>query len=146
MAIVVISKEMQGQIALASESYVKSTAVIGNQDWDKIKNGDFKAGAHHILINPKDFGLVKISELKDLAELIQDIYDICLCERFETYGFDYNEKHPNRPSANKGSRPKTPRDLVEHRVGFDWHYEKPQGPCKSWKVLRLNGFERKDPS
>ncbi len=75
--------------------------------------------------------------------LLQDIYDICLCDR-NTKGFDYHEKHPRREKDNGGSRPFTPRDLIENRIGFDWKYEKPSGTCKSWKRLRF--LNRSEPT
>jgi len=74
--------------------------------------------------------------------LIEDIYQHCLCERFSTYGFDYHEKHPRRPDCERGSRVKTPRTLIEDRLGFDWVYKSNKiGDSK--KVLRLikNGLQ-----
>jgi len=78
-------------------------------------------------------------ELKEKLEkyeyLIQYIHDTCLCERFETEGFDYHEKHKKRDAVNKGTRPKTPCSAIEDQVGFKWEYEKTVGICKAWKVL-----------
>jgi len=58
--------------------------------------------------------------LKSRNNLIQGVYDVCLCERFETYGFDYHEDHPNKKENNGGSRPNTPKVLIETWIGFDW--------------------------
>ena len=65
-----------------------------------------------------------IKELKEILEkyeyLIEYVYGTCLCERFKTKGFDYHEKHPNRDDNNGGSRPSTPRDMIETMIGFKW--------------------------
>lgn len=80
---------------------------------------------------------------KKRNDIIQNIYDICLCERFKTEGFDYHEKHPRRKENNRGSRPFTPRDLIENEIGFKW--EEPNGVFSAFKKLKLNedidGFE-----
>jgi len=78
--------------------------------------------------------------IKNYEHVIQYCYDACLCERFETYGFDFHEKHPK--FGNKGgSRSKTPKVLIEDWIGFDWRYDKPKGPCNSWKELRLSTLD-----
>lgn len=81
--------------------------------------------------------------IKLLEGVIQDIHDICLCERFETEGFDYHEKHPRRKESNGGKRPMTPRDLIENRLGFVWKYENESKGARSWKELKL-WFRRKE--
>ena len=79
-------------------------------------------------------------EIEKRNEVIQYCYDACLCERFHTYGFDYDETHPNPKIGNRGCgrRANTPKVFIDNVIGFDWEYEEPEGVCKSWKVLRLN--------
>lgn len=78
--------------------------------------------------------------IAEFERLIQDIYDICLCERFKTEGFDYHEKHPRRKDNNGGSRPFTPRNLIENRIGYKW--EEPNGAFSAYKKLNLKTLEQ----
>jgi len=74
--------------------------------------------------------------LKKKNDVIQYCYDACLCERFETKGFDYHEEHPK--FGNKGgSRSKTPKNYIEDVIGYEWKYEKLTGVCDSHKELNL---------
>jgi hypothetical protein len=97
----------------------------------------FKAASKHY--EKKVEALVEV--VKKYESMIQHIYDTCLCERFETYGFDYNEKHPKRKEQEKGSRVNTPCVYIEKELGFDWKYSEPEGSCDSWKELRLKALE-----
>jgi len=39
-----------------------------------------------------------------MAEVLEDIENTCLCERFKTKGFDYGQKHPQKGVCEAGSR------------------------------------------
>lgn len=89
------------------------------------------------------------TELKDkLSECIEALikyervikytHKICLCERFNTEGFDYHEKHPNKELNNGASRPNTPRDFIEAVIGFKWEYDDSVKPYNSWKELQFD--------
>lgn len=58
--------------------------------------------------------------ISEYEKQLKYIHKICLCERFETYGFDYHESHPRRDKNNGGSRPATPRDFIENSNGYKW--------------------------
>lgn len=73
-------------------------------------------------------------------QLIKNIYESCLCERFKTKGFDYHEKH-QRLGEGAG-RFFTPRELVENGIGFKWRYLKERGCCDSKKFLNLKTLEQ----
>ena len=74
--------------------------------------------------------------IKKLEGVISYAHKACLCERFITEGFDYHETHP-RFGEQTSSRKMTPKDYIEKVVGFDWEYEKSEGPSRSWKILRF---------
>jgi hypothetical protein len=80
-----------------------------------------------------------VEVVKDYKNIIKYTHDTCLCKRFETNGFDYGEKHPNRETNNGGMRPKTPRGFIEAVIGFEWKYG---AGCKSWKELKLNEIQQ----
>jgi len=83
--------------------------------------------------------LEKDAVIEKYEEIIQCCYDACLCERFETKGFDYHERHP-RFGNNGGTRKKTPRVLIEDWVGYKWKYSKVEGVCPSWKELKFKKY------
>lgn len=51
--------------------------------------------------------------LEEAVKEIVEIEKLCLCERHETYGFDYGEKHRNIGMPATGARWRTPRDRIE---------------------------------
>jgi len=78
--------------------------------------------------------------LEKYEKVIRYCHKACLCERFETYGFDYHEKHPTL--GNKGGiRSNTPKKYIEDMIGFEWAYEKPEGVCKSWKEFKFKALK-----
>ena len=77
-------------------------------------------------------------KVKKLEKLIHDAHESCLCERFDTHGFDYNETHDRLGSPASGARWNTPRDTIEGRIGFTWIYSKPEGCCDAKKVLKMS--------
>lgn len=89
----------------------------------------------------------RIQELEQLAkkheEIIQYCYDACLCERFSTKGFDYGQNHPVFGKPEKGSRPYTPKDLIENWMGFEWVYAHPTKPGNSAKRLNFKFYQNK---
>ena len=87
-----------------------------------------------------------LSECEDLIlkyeKLINNINDACLCNRFQTKGFDYGEDHP-RLGNEIGSRFNTPRDMIEGTIGFKWKYKDKKKPGNSWKELQFVSLENK---
>lgn len=76
-----------------------------------------------------------------LESLVMDMAKSCLCER-QTEGFNYHETHKK---LGKGSgRWKTPNDLLDSRIGFEWRYEKPEGCSNSWKFYKFKFLEQNE--
>lgn len=88
---------------------------------------------------------LKVQDLEKLVlkyeNLLEDINNACLCERFKTKGFDYGQKHRLLGPPDMGARWNTPKALIEGRIGFDWIYEKPEGVCNSHKQLKLSKYK-----
>jgi len=123
------------------------TSINSNATWKSINRLDLFEIVFNDRRNKLDQKDKRIAELEAEIEkyehIIQYIYDTCLCERFATEGFDYNEKHPNREKKNSGKRPATPRDIIESKIGFEWKYDDNVKPYKSWKELKFNKPEIK---
>lgn len=88
----------------------------------------------------RDYVLKLEQEIEKLEKLTLNCYEACLCNRFETHGFDYGETHP-RIKIAKGSRVNTPRALVKNSIGSEWVYKHPTKPGDSMERLKFNYIE-----
>jgi len=90
-------------------------------------------------LKDKDF------KIRRLEDLVNNCYEMCLCERAVTKGFDYGESHKREGSPQAGARFNTPRDIIEVVVGFKWKYKDKTKPGNSWKELQFEHNINKKP-
>jgi hypothetical protein len=81
--------------------------------------------------------------LTKTEKLVSGCYDLCLCERLTTKGFDYGETHSREGKPSTGSRFNTPRDIIESVIGFKWKYRDKEKPGHSWKELQFKIYDNK---
>jgi len=63
--------------------------------------------------NDHDWLIQQAEKLEEAEDLLKQIGETCLCSRFHTNGFDYQEEHFNLGKCRSGARWNTPRDLIK---------------------------------
>lgn len=56
------------------------------------------------------------AKLEKAIEALKLAKEHCLCERFKTKGFDYQQNHTNLGKPRGGSRWNTPKDIIEEAL------------------------------
>lgn len=69
-------------------------------------------GDAHYIVTAANNAVALAKALKIMSEALEDIEKHCLCERFETKGFDYGELHLRLGKPGVGKRWITPSDVA----------------------------------
>lgn len=79
-------------------------------NFDEICNGTMVAYVPQSTLTALQAKMEKAIEALKLAK------EHCLCERFKTKGFDYQQNHTNLGKPRGGSRWNTPKDIIEEAL------------------------------
>lgn len=99
-------KELEGKL---NTDTICPVCCEGYQGADKIGVQELKDANYKYYNESKTLK----AQNKILRDAVEHTNEFCLCERFKTMGFDYNEDHKNKGRAKMGGRWLTPRDVAK---------------------------------
>ena len=99
-------KELEGKL---NTDTICPVCCEGYQGADKIGVQELKDANYKYYNENKTLK----AQNKILRDAVEHTNEFCLCERFKTMGFDYNEDHKNKGRAKMGGRWLTPRDVTK---------------------------------
>ena len=99
-------KELEGKL---NTDTICPVCCEGYQGADKIGVQELKDANYKYYNENKTLK----AQNKILRDAVEHTNEFCLCERFKTMGFYYNEDHKNKGRAKMGGRWLTPRDVAK---------------------------------